>query len=76
MPTPGASYLRTDRTCPSLRAATEDGNPIYAVFTPAGSTEAEVCNAVRAAGNAYGKWLNSRQIPVTSSLLKGPWVPY
>lgn len=25
---PGAFYLRTDQTCPSLRAATDDGNPI------------------------------------------------
>lgn len=56
---PGASYLRTDQTCPSLRAATDEGNPIYAVYRPAGSTEAEVCAAVRSAGgDAYGKWLD------------------
>jgi serine/threonine protein kinase, bacterial len=56
---PGASYLRTDQTCPSLRAATDDGNPIYAVYRPAGNTGAEVCAAVRSAGgDAYGKWLD------------------
>jgi serine/threonine-protein kinase len=56
---PGAFYLRTDQTCPSLRAATDEGNPIYAVFTPAGTTQSQVCATVRAAGgNAYGKWLN------------------
>ncbi|MCV7176165.1 serine/threonine-protein kinase [Mycolicibacterium sphagni] len=56
---PGAFYLRTDQTCPSLRAANEQGNPIYSVFIPAGNTQAQVCAAVHAAGgNAYGKWLN------------------
>ena len=59
MPTPARSTLRTDQTCPSLRAATDEGNPIYAVFTPAGTTQSQVCATVRAAGgNAYGKWLN------------------
>lgn len=56
---PGASYLRTDQTCPSLRAATDEGNPIYAVYRPAGNTVAAVCAAVRSAGgDAYGKWLD------------------
>ncbi|MFA5709004.1 serine/threonine-protein kinase [Mycolicibacterium sp.] len=56
---PGASYLRTDQTCPSLRAATASGNPIYAVYRPAGNTTAEVCSSVRAAGgDSYGKWLD------------------
>ncbi|WP_319434845.1 serine/threonine-protein kinase [Mycobacterium sp. RTGN5] len=56
---PGAFYLRTDQTCPSLRTATDDGNPIYAVFTPGGRTQADVCAAVQRAGaNAYGKWLD------------------
>lgn len=56
---PGSYYLRTDRTCPSLRAATAEGNPIYAVFMPAGNTQREVCATVRAAGgDAYGKWLD------------------
>lgn len=56
---PGASYLRTDQSCPSLRQADDQGDPIYAVYRPAGWTEREVCAAVRAAGDgAYGKWLN------------------
>jgi serine/threonine protein kinase, bacterial len=56
---PGASYLRTDQACPSLRQASDEGNPIYAVFKFAGTTQLEVCTAVRAAGGgAYGKWLD------------------
>ena len=53
---PGASYLRTDQSCPSLRQATEEGNPIYAVYRPGGTT---LCAEVRAAGDgAYGKLLD------------------
>jgi serine/threonine-protein kinase len=56
---PGASYLRTDQACPSLRQESDEGNPIYAVFKFAGTTQREVCTAVRAAGGgAYGKWLD------------------
>lgn len=56
---PGSYYLRTDQSCPSLRQATDEGNPIYAVFVPGGATESSVCTRVRAAGNgAYGKWLD------------------
>lgn len=56
---PGASYLRTDRSCPSLRQADDEGDPIYAIFRYAGRTAGEVCAAVRAAGGgAYGKWLD------------------
>lgn len=61
---PGASYLRTDHTCPSLRQSTAVGNPIYAVYRPAGRTHEEVCAAVRAAGgDAYGKWLDATTDP-------------
>lgn len=61
---PGASYLRTDQSCPSLRQANEAGNLIYAVFKPAGQTRGEVCAAVRAAGgDAYGKWLDTSTDP-------------
>jgi hypothetical protein len=61
---PGASYLRTDQSCPSLKQATETGSPIYAVFRVAGRTPQEVCSAVRAAGgNAYGKWLDTAADP-------------
>lgn len=56
---PGASYLRTDRSCPSLRQADDEGDPIYAVYRPAGTTQYEVCAAVSAAGgDAYGKVLD------------------
>jgi len=56
---PGSFYLRTDQTCPSLRAETGGGNAIYAVFVPGGTTQSQVCAAVhRAGGDAYGKWLD------------------
>lgn len=61
---PGASYLRTDHACPSLRQASGAGDPIYAVYYPAGRTQPEVCAAVRAAGgDAYGKWLDESTEP-------------
>ena len=44
---PGAHYARTDMACPSLRQRSDDGNPIYAVFYPAGYTQSEPCAAVR-----------------------------
>jgi hypothetical protein len=57
---PDASYLRTDHSCPSLRQTSDEGTPIYAVYRPAGRTQAEVCAAVnRAGGDAYGKWLDT-----------------
>jgi hypothetical protein len=60
---PGASYLRTDHACPSLRQSL-DGNPIYAVYRVAGTTQPEVCAAVAAAGGeAYGKWLDVASDP-------------
>ena len=61
---PGAFYLRTDQTCPSLRQTDDEGDPIYAVFKLGGRTEAEVCAAVReAGGDAYGKWLDTTTDP-------------
>ncbi len=60
---PGASYLRTDQACPSLRQSL-NGNPIYAVYRVAGRTEADICAAVRAAGGeAYGKLLDTTSDP-------------
>jgi serine/threonine-protein kinase len=56
---PGASYIRTDQSCPSLRQADDEGDPIYAVYRPAGTTQSQVCAGVDAAGSgAYGKWMN------------------
>jgi serine/threonine-protein kinase len=61
---PGAFYLRADQTCPSLRQTTAAGNPIYAVFEPGGTTQAQVCAKVRGDGEgAYGKWLNTTTDP-------------
>ena len=61
---PGASWLRTDQSCPSLRQATEIGDPIYAVYRVAGYTEADICAGVRAeGGGAYGKWLDTVHMP-------------
>jgi serine/threonine-protein kinase len=61
---PGGFYLRTDQTCPSLRTATAEGNPIYAIFRLGGRTQAQVCAAVNEAGDgAYGKWLNTTTDP-------------
>jgi serine/threonine-protein kinase len=61
---PGASYLRTDMACPSLRQTSDRGTPIYAVFYPAGYTESELCTAVRrVGGNAYGRWLDKTTSP-------------
>lgn len=57
---PGASYLRTDQSCQSLRQADDEGDPIYAVYRPAGRTQYEICSAVAAAGgDAYGKILDN-----------------
>ncbi|MEE2034212.1 hypothetical protein [Rhodococcus chondri] len=61
---PGSSYLRTDRSCPSLRQADERGNAIYAVYFYAGYTHGEVCAAVRdRGGDAYGKVLDRESDP-------------
>lgn len=61
---PGAFYLRTDQSCPSLRQKTTAGDPIYAVFYLGGTTRAEVCAVVRrAGGDAYGKWLDTSTDP-------------
>ncbi len=63
---PGASYLRTDQACPSLRQAMPNGDAIYAVYTIAGRTPDQLCSAVRAAGgDAYGKWLDTTSDPST-----------
>jgi hypothetical protein len=61
---PGALWVRTDQSCPSLRQATDSGDPIYAVYRVAGYTEADICAAVRnEGGSAYGKWLDTVHAP-------------
>ncbi len=62
---PGASYLRTDLACPSLRQSV-DGNPVYAVYRVGGTTKEQVCAVlatVPAGPGTYGKWLNSNPDP-------------
>lgn len=62
---PGASYLRTDMACPSLRERDENGNVIYAVYRPSGYSKSELCADVRAAGPpAYGRWLDTTSDPM------------
>jgi len=57
---PGSSYLRTDQACSSLTQSSDSGNPIYAVYRPAGYSASSVCGAVNSfGGSAYGKWLNN-----------------
>ena len=61
---PGASYLRTDMACPSLRQRDENGNVIYAVYRPSGYSKQELCADVRSAGGpAYGRWLDTTSDP-------------
>jgi len=61
---PGSYYLRTDLTCPSLRARNERGNPIYAVFYPGGTTLGQLCAAENAAGTgAYARILDYQTDP-------------
>jgi serine/threonine-protein kinase len=61
---PGASYLRTDQSCPSLRQADDEGDPIYAVYRVAGTTDLQARSAVCAAGpGAYGKRLDDTTDP-------------
>ncbi|WP_448222907.1 serine/threonine-protein kinase [Gordonia iterans] len=56
---PGASYLRTDQSCRSLKQA-ENGNPIYAVYYP-GATPAETCSIkARVGGDTYARRLDDR----------------
>lgn len=61
---PGASYLRTDQSCPSLRQADDEGDPIYAVYRIAGTSQSDGCAEARAAGGgAYAKVLDYATLP-------------
>lgn len=61
---PDASYLRADASCPSLAQATEGGDPIFAVYRPAGKSADAICAAVNeAGGQAYGKRLDTTSDP-------------
>ncbi len=54
---PGASYLRTDQSCLSLKQS-ENGNSIYAVYYP-GSSIADTCSIkARIGGGTYARRLD------------------
>lgn len=56
---PGADYLRTDQTCPSL-AQSADGEPIYVVYLGPFAVDTDACEA-RSSGppDAYARRLSS-----------------
>gem|GEM_PF-4572209 len=61
---PGASYLRTDQSCPSLRQRDEYGNVIYAVYRPSGYSKSQLCSDLASAPpNSYARWLDTRSDP-------------
>lgn len=55
---PGASYLRTDQSCASLRQSL-DGNPIYAVFYPGASLADTCATRNRIGGETYARRLDN-----------------
>lgn len=61
---PGASYLRTDRSCGSLRDRDDDGDAIYAVYREVGHGRADACAALAGrSDDAYGKLLDEVSDP-------------
>lgn len=61
---PGASYLRTDQACPSLRPRDDNGNVIYAVYRESGYSHAQLCADVAVApAGSYGRWLDLTSDP-------------
>ena len=42
---PGAHYLRTDRSCPSLNIGASDGTPLYRIFAGPFADTAQACAA-------------------------------
>ncbi|PYE14567.1 serine/threonine protein kinase [Williamsia limnetica] len=60
---PGAQYLRTDRSCPSLRPVDNQGNLIYATYVVVGQGKSSVCNALPGYPNRYGKVLDTVSDP-------------
>lgn len=66
---PGARYLRTDRSCPSLSPVDANGNAIYAVYQHAGRGKAEICSALgRAPSGAYAKILDTTTDPTQATV--------
>ncbi|MCZ4552703.1 serine/threonine-protein kinase [Gordonia rubripertincta] len=61
---PGAQYLRTDISCPSLRQRDDNGNLIYAAYVVVGQGKTAICDAFgRFADDDYGKVLDSISDP-------------
>ncbi|WP_207842709.1 serine/threonine-protein kinase [Williamsia soli] len=61
---PGAQYLRTDFSCPSLRQRDDNGNLIYAAYVVVGQGKTAICNAFgRFADDDYGKVLDTVSDP-------------
>lgn len=60
---PGARYLRTDQSCPSLRPRDDSGNLIYAAYVVVGQGRSAVCAALPAYPERYGKVLDTTSDP-------------
>jgi serine/threonine-protein kinase len=61
---PGAQYLRTDFSCPSLRQRDDDGNLIYAAYVVVGQGKSAICGAFpRFPEDDYGKLLDTVSDP-------------
>lgn len=61
---PGAQYLRTDNSCPSLRQSDENGNLIYAAYIVVGQGKSAICSAFpRFPEDDYGKLLDTVSDP-------------
>lgn len=61
---PGAQYLRTDFSCPSLRQRDENGDLIYAAYVVVGQGKSAICNAFpRFPRDDYGKLLDTVSDP-------------
>lgn len=60
---PGARYLRTDQSCPSLRPRDDSGNLIYAAYVVVGQGRSAVCAALPAFPERYGKVLDTSSNP-------------
>jgi serine/threonine-protein kinase len=64
---PGARYLRTDRSCSTLRQATETGNPIYAAYYGPFTDVSTACSVkANAGGDAYVKTMDQATSPSSS----------
>jgi serine/threonine-protein kinase len=60
---PGARYLRTDQSCPSLRPRDDNGNLIYAAYVVVGQGRPALCSALPNYPDRYGKLLDTTSDP-------------